>query len=168
MNYALLFPLLVAYQIKHWTADFPLQGEYMLRKFAKDPKIWVPSLAAHAGVHALFTLLIGLVAVGYHPAVLALAVFDFAIHFTMDRIKASPSMLGRYKSLDANGYMNVKSILAQGDATMKVLGYPENYGLYIQAKERLRHSNYFWWILGFDQMVHHLTHYLIIACLLSL
>lgn len=158
MNFQLLFILLLVYQLKHFIADYPLQGEFMLKKFAKDPAVWIPALAAHAGVHALFTLVIALFVIGYHPLAVALALLDFCVHFTMDRIKASPSLLGRFKSLDANGFMNIKNILMRDDKDV----YDPTV---IQAKKRLRHNSYFWWALGFDQMVHHLTHYLIIACL---
>lgn len=119
----MIFLLLVLFQIKHFLADYPLQGKYMLGKF--KPQGWVPPLAAHCGVHAAFTFLICIAFVRPELAI-ALSVFDFVIHFIMDRIKASPKMLGRYG-------MNDKK---------------------------------FWWSLGLDQSVHHLTHYFIIWMLI--
>ena len=114
-----MITLLIAYQIKHFLADFPLQNEYMLGKF-KD-KGWIMPLAAHAGVHAGFTFFI---AMGYlaqkdifhhgyyeQPELLVTiasticAMFDFIVHFTMDRIKASPKMLGRFKALTKEQYL---------------------------------------------------------------
>jgi hypothetical protein len=81
----------------------------MLQKF-KD-KGWVLPLTAHSGVHALMTFLIVIIYQSvYHDMnhieirisymAVALTLLDFTIHFSMDRIKASSKMLGRYKVLD--------------------------------------------------------------------
>lgn len=122
-----LFCLLVAYQLKHLLADYFWQNAYMLGKFAEKAKDWVPPLAAHAGVHALLTFVITVLFVG-PLAALGLAALDFAVHFMVDRLKASPKLGGRYKPTQ-----------------------PE-----------------FWHVLGLDQTAHHLTHYVIIAIVLSL
>jgi len=115
-----VFILLVLFQIKHFLADFPLQGRYMLGKF-KSGWEWVAPLAAHSLVHAFFTAAI---CFWFKPSIEVwfLPVADFIMHFLQDRVKASPNILGRWK--------------------------PDN--------------KYFWWALGQDQMVHHLTHYWII------
>ena len=121
-----VFLLLILFQIKHFICDYPLQTAYMLGK--ANTKGWVLPLAAHAAVHALFTFAITLIA--FQPTyfldavVLAtvLALLDFVIHFTVDRIKASPNLGGRFKPTQPQ----------------------------------------FWWALGADQMIHHLTHYLFI------
>jgi len=113
-----LILMLFAFQIKHLIADYPLQNTYMLGKFKESG--WVAPLSAHCAVHSLITFFICFY-FGFYVAILA-ALFDFVIHFAMDRIKASPKLLGRYKQDNPK----------------------------------------FWWALGFDQMVHHLTHYLII------
>lgn len=143
-----IFLLLAIYQVKHFLCDFPLQGPWMLRKFLPGWDFALP-LAAHAGLHALFTLVIAFI-FSWRPGnvlfCLGLASFDFIAHFIMDRIKAGPKYLGRYKSLSAKEYNELWS---------------STFG---QARE-LRHNTYFWWCLGFDQMVHHLTHYAIIFAL---
>jgi len=120
-----IFILLIIFQIKHFLADFPMQGKYMLGKF-KLGFDWIAPLGAHCLVHALFTALI---VFWYLPPkdYWYLPVIDFVIHFIQDRIKASPNILGRWK--------------------------PDN--------------KYFWWALGQDQMVHHLTHYWIISEIIS-
>lgn len=118
------FALLILFQIKHFVADFPLQGQYMLGKF-KSGTEWILPLMAHSSVHAMGTFIISILFVSFNVA-LSLAVLDFVIHSTMDRIKASPNLLGRF-SMD---------------------------------------NKYFWWSLGFDQMIHHLTHYVIIFIIL--
>lgn len=144
-----LFLLLVVYQLKHYLADYPLQTPYMLGKF-KPGWDWVKPLLAHAGVHGLFTLLI---ATAVNPSMWWLAVLDFVIHFTMDRIKASPNLMGRWKALSANDFMRLHS--DRGHAISES-----------QFQASLRSNMLFWWALGIDQMVHHLTHYLIIFLLL--
>ena len=128
-----LFILLFLFQLKHFIADYPLQTSYMLGKLNKTN--WILPLTAHASVHALFTFTIAFVALdslSYLPDTVLfsvlLALFDFTIHFTVDRIKASPNLLGRFS--------------------------PD--------------KPYFWWALGWDQMMHHLTHYIIIAIIIAL
>jgi len=127
-----IFLLLVIFQLKHFLADYPLQTPYMLGKMKATG--WKLPLAAHAAVHALITFTIAFVFLdlSYLPDVILfaslLAMLDFTIHFLVDRVKASPSLAGKFK--------------------------PE--------------QSYFWWALGADQMAHHLTHYFIIAILVSL
>lgn len=132
------FALLIAFQIKHFLADYPWQTPAMLKKFDRDPKIWIPALSKHCGVHATLTFLI-CIATNWKLAI-PLAMFDFAIHFAMDRIKASPDLLGRFKCLAASEFATATEL--QKDGNKK-----------------------FWWSLGIDQTVHHLTHYAIIAIL---
>lgn len=145
---ALIFLLLVIYQLKHYLCDYPLQNAWMLGKFKQGWDFVLP-LSAHCGVHALFTFAIAFT-FSWRPGnllfCLGLALFDFVVHFVMDRIKAGPKYLGRYKSLSAKEYQEL---------------WASTFG---QAPQ-LRHNTYFWWALGFDQMVHHLTHYAIIAAL---
>lgn len=151
---------LVIFQVKHFLADFPLQSRYMLGKFKEDWN-FVPHLAAHASVHAFFTFLIVWLS-GKNPMhmlVLAvqLAAFDFVAHFVMDRMKASPHKLGRFKDLGAKGYADAMKRLTSWQ------GYvPSDH----EAKLELNNNKYFWWSLGLDQMVHHLTHYAIIYFIL--
>lgn len=146
----MIWLLLVLYQIKHFVCDYPLQGKYMLGKF-KGGTDWILPLAAHAGVHGVATFLIAL---AIKPkSAFWIALFDTVVHFTMDRIKASPALLGRYKALSANEMKNI-------------LSYENTVGL-DKFKDQLKSNVYFWWALGLDQGVHHLTHYAIIWRLLS-
>jgi hypothetical protein len=117
--FSLVFVLLVVFQLKHFIADFPLQNRYMLQKQRSD-WTFIPPLALHSAIHAVTTLIVVLVV---QPTLWWLAIADFVIHFTMDRIKAGPKYLGRYSDISKSG---------------------------------------FWIALGFDQMVHHLTHIWII------
>jgi hypothetical protein len=150
----MIYLLLVLYQIKHFVCDYPLQGKYMLGKF-KPGWAWVLPLLAHSGVHAVATLLIALC---FKPKIaIRLALFDMALHFTMDRIKASPNLLGRYKALSANEMKNILSYAL----TLGKDGIQEKFG------NQLKSNVYFWWALGLDQGVHHLTHYAIIWMLLK-
>jgi hypothetical protein len=155
----LLFTLLVIYQLKHFFADYPLQTPYMLGKF-KD-KGWVLPLLAHVGVHGAFTLVITLVVA---PHLWWLFLFDMVAHFLMDRLKAGKKFLGRYKALSGTEYMALVSekMLLEGDT--KLSPAVTQYRL-AEIKQQFKGNVYFWWALGLDQMVHHLTHYAIIAAL---
>ena len=133
----MIFVLLIIFQIKHFIADFPLQTEYMLRKFSPKWDFLLP-LLAHSLVHAGLTLIIAL-CVKPELAV-KLAILDLTIHFIMDRIKAGPKYLGKFKSLTASEFNTATQDQKVG-------------------------NKLFWWSLGLDQSVHHLTHYLIIYLL---
>lgn len=118
--------LLLAFQLKHFLADYVFQTKYMLGKF-KGGLSWVLPLSAHAGVHALFTTLIVMYFTLMPVFALLAALFDFLVHFAVDRIKASPGLLGRFNP---------------------------------QQKA-------YWVVLGLDQTLHHLTHYIIIICVVA-
>jgi len=153
MTFKLAF-LLIIFQLKHFFADYPLQNEYMLGKFKEEG--WIFPLASHCGVHALFTFIISLLFVEFHASVW-LALFDFVVHFTMDRVKASPEMLGKYKALTKKEFINCKLAINSS----------ENIDLMKEmAEDKLDSNKKFWWSLGLDQGVHHLTHYIIIGILL--
>lgn len=117
-----IFTLLILFQIKHFLADYILQGSYMLGKF-KDTG-WELPLASHVAVHGLFTIFICSLYVDLFTATL-LGCADMVIHFVVDRVKAAKHLLGRWT--------------------------------YTQKQ--------FWWALGADQTMHHLTHYAIIGCI---
>ena len=89
-----IFILLIAYQVKHFICDYPLQTEYMLGKF-KDVD-WVAPLSLHCFVHAVGTMLV-LSIFSDVEYLVVFALLDYWLHFIMDRVKASPKMLGRFK-----------------------------------------------------------------------
>ena len=127
-----LFTLLILFQVKHFVCDYIWQTGYMLGKFKK--KGWVLPLLAHVSVHGVATFTIAFLYLSTNTWTLyafamatALALLDMVMHFTMDRIKASPNLFGRFK--------------------------PE--------------QPVFWYTLGFDQMVHHMTHYVLIYFLIT-
>lgn len=82
-----IFLLLIAFQLKHFLCDYPLQGRYMLGKFKKEG--WEIPLAAHAAVHFVGTFLIAIF-FGFKIA-LAVAALDFFVHFVVDKIKVEAS-----------------------------------------------------------------------------
>lgn len=157
-----IFVLLVVYQVKHFLADYPLQTPYMLKKFSPGLEYLKP-LAAHAGVHAIFTCVVAILTSFWIPVslmtIIAVTLFDFTIHFVMDRIKASPKMLGRYKALASNDFKAVANHAAYDGNNPELRCAAKTY------QRLLRGNTYFWWALGLDQAVHHLTHYVIIYCL---
>lgn len=148
----MIFVLLVVYQIKHFVADFLLQvgSKFMLGKF-KPGWDFVGPLAAHCGIHAIFTLFIVL---KVNPSLWWLSLVDFGIHFIMDRIKAGPKYLGKYKSMSANEMIPILKKMEAG-----VLDESD--------RKQLKHNVYYYWSLGLDQMVHCLTHYFIIYMLVK-
>jgi len=145
-----IFLILIVFQIKHFIADYPLQGKFMLGKF-KD-KGWILPLAAHCAVHGVLTFLIVVGFTDYETAI-KLALIDFVIHFTMDRIKASPKLLGRFSALSKADFMMIQRDFER---------YKPDCDVNREHKRRIKENTLFWWALGFDQLVHHLTHYLII------
>src|SRR3989344_3100148 len=111
-----IFILLIIYQFKHFFADFPLQGKYMLKKF-EDGWSFVLPLAVHAGVHAGFTFVIVFVFTRSMAFALMLSLFDFSIHFTMDRIKAGKKYLGRWKALTEKNFRRQRERRKRGNTT---------------------------------------------------
>ena len=100
-----------------------------------------------------------------------LPTLDFVIHFIMDRIKASPKMLGRFTALSKEEMITL--IEKEKHATKQIwesdLGGRINVPLFESACKTLneveskKKSNVlFWWSLGVDQAVHHLTDILLI------
>lgn len=131
--------LWLVFETKHYIADYVWQTEYMLRKFL--PTGWERPLAAHCLVHAGLTLAICLFV---NPALaVGLALLDFVVHFAMDRVKASPRLLGRYKSLCASEFKDA-------------------------SKRQMRDNRRYWLAMGFDQYVHHVTNLAIVAILVSI
>jgi hypothetical protein len=134
----------------------------MLGKF-KDQG-WFEPLAFHAGVHAVGTLLLAALWGAHH--IILLALFDFVLHFTMDRIKASPNLLGRFKALSGSEFPQVK---ADSLLVGQWVGPEDEVRDYMRgtaARKKLRSNRLFWWFLGLDQMVHHLTHYAILLLMI--
>jgi hypothetical protein len=160
----MIFELLLIYQVKHFLCDYPLQGQYMLGKFAPWPKFLLP-LLSHSAIHGLATWFI---AVTIKPELaIPLALMDMGVHFVVDRIKASPNLLGRFKALSGNEY---KALASDRNALEEA---KENFEIGSQVTmaysagirdidRKLKSNTYFWWSLGADQMAHHLTHYAII------
>ena len=99
-----IFILLIVFQFKHLFVDFIVQAykKDSMKKFNKTGWFW--TLMKHATDHGIATVVIAEItfmifdieAVTALTWLAILFVFDTAIHFTMDRIKASPFMLGRF------------------------------------------------------------------------
>lgn len=151
INYT--FILLIVYQFKHFIADFPLQGKFMLGKFKPGWDFLLP-LLAHCSVHALATL--GIVWF-INPALWWLSLVDFSAHFVMDRVKAGPKYLGRFKALTGT---EVKK-------SLDAYEHSDDPAVRKTHRDKLKGNVLFWWSLGLDQKVHHLTHYFIIYMLVA-
>ena len=148
----MIFALLVAYQIKHFLADYLLQGKYMLKKFSPGWEFFGP-LAAHCTVHGLFTFVIAMIVLGGKQPwlIFSLVATDWIIHFFMDRVKAGPKYLGQFKAMSSTEFVENSKEMVSGNVLRNII-----------AKEKVVHNTIFWYSLGLDQMVHHLTHYYII------
>jgi hypothetical protein len=141
----------------------------MLKKFLPGTGFILP-LLAHTAVHGLGTFLI---AMSVAPSLaIWLALLDMATHFVVDRIKASPNMLGRFKALSGSEYQfyaKQKSVFEEVKKNFEI-GSKEslNYKSGVSSIDKaFRHNVFFWWSLGADQMAHHLTHYLLIYLMLQ-
>jgi hypothetical protein len=82
----------IAWQIKHFLCDFPLQNKYMLGKFKPFPDFIMP-LLWHCFVNACGTAI--LVFMFNWP--IWFITLDLVSHFIIDRLKASPKIGGRFK-----------------------------------------------------------------------
>jgi hypothetical protein len=163
----MIWILLVIYQVKHFIADYPLQGRYMLGKFKPYPAFILP-LLSHGLVHGAFTFLIALYLKPWQYA-LTLGALDMAIHSTVDWIKANPSIGGRFNALSKNEMKEyLQTVSSLSDAPIP--RHPEIQLFLDNMKRdfapRLKSNTFFWWALGADQMAHHLTHYLLIWMML--
>ena len=161
-----LFALLILFQIKHYVCDFLLQNEYMLGKFKPGWDFVLP-LLAHSAVHGVATLGICL---SVAPNLWWLALVDVGTHFCIDRIKASPNLLGRFKVMSANEIE--EAIWTTRKTAVHVVddwGVPaeEIYKEAREAKKQIKHNVYYFWSLGLDQMLHHIVHYIIIFTLVA-
>lgn len=126
----------------------------MLQKFRPDWGFFFP-LLAHSALHGIMTWTICWF---YNPDMMWLGFVDMAIHFTMDRIKAGPKYLGRYKTITPQEFK----------ASMTYLSWEGHEREKKEARKKLKGNKLFWWSLGLDQMVHHLTDiftiYVLVTC----
>lgn len=115
--------LMLAFQVKHYLADFVLQTNWMAH--GKDSTMgWQLPLTAHAGLHGLGTLCIAAVAA---LRLWWLALLDIAVHGLIDRGKALVVQQLKVPVTDAR----------------------------------------FWWVIGFDQMLHQITNVILVGGLLA-
>jgi len=142
-NLALLLVImvmLVVFQVKHFLADFILQNKYMLGKFSSESRIWMPALSAHVAVHGMFTLVIS--SIFY----LSAAAFDVTVN-----VPTISAFVGLLVIID----MGIHFLMDRYKASPRLGGkYPIDKSM-------------FWYVLGIDQSVHHLTHYYIIFMLVA-
>lgn len=159
----MIFLYLVLFQAKHFVCDYLLQTEYMLGKFKPAPDYILP-LFIHSLIHGVTTYLIVFCVQPDKAA--PLACVDMCLHFVIDRIKASPELLGKFKPLTADQYGQArnmsKGLHPVSDSIITSMD-SQTMAVYKEAGQRDLDSNkYFWYSLGGDQAAHHLTHYFII------
>lgn len=88
-----VFLLIVVFQVKHFLGDYVFQTNWMVAGKTRADTGFVFPLTVHVLCHALLTLII---VSSVNGALWYLALFDFAVHFLMDRIKSGPRYLGRF------------------------------------------------------------------------
>jgi hypothetical protein len=125
----MIWELLILFYLKHYISDFCLQTPWMLGKFEAKWKDFITPLAFHASVPATITLLI---VYNISPNLWWLAIIDFVSHFFIDRIKASPNLLGQFKPMPAPDKRDFSN------------------------KEKI-HNFLYWNSIGLDQMAHHIV-----------
>jgi hypothetical protein len=87
---------------------------------------------------------------------------DFFAHFVMDRVKASPKLLGRYKVLSATDLTKLLQEQQHLAKLHQIKAIPDGPYKIELVDRKFKENKYFWWALGFDQMVHHLTDLLVV------
>lgn len=107
LNIIELMVLLVAFQFKHYIVDYITQfnNDDHYKKFQKHG--WVRPLFLHAFQHGVGSASIAVLYLSYCSVcsyslkfitiVLSVFLIDTVIHFSVDRIKASPSFFGKYE-----------------------------------------------------------------------
>lgn len=84
MAFSTLLLLYIAFRIKHFVCDFLLQTDWMALTKGKPGREGWSALLTHSAIHAIGTLAI---VVCFEPVLWWLALVDFAVHSTIDRIK---------------------------------------------------------------------------------
>lgn len=115
----MMFEALFLLFIKHFICDFPLQANPWM--YRNKGTYLHPGGIAHAGIHALGTLLVLAPFIG--SVSMLYATIDMLVHYHIDWAK-----------------MNVS----------------QRYDLQPNNSER------FWILLGFDQLLHHITYFIIV------
>jgi uncharacterized protein DUF3307 len=89
--------LMLAFTVKQFLADFPLQTTWMARGKERPTQFLAP-LAAHALVHGVSTAVIAVLAV---PGLWLLGVVDFVVHFAIDFGKIAIGRRQKWQPPDA-------------------------------------------------------------------
>ncbi len=131
--------LLVGLVIKHFVADFLFQTNWMA---INKGTFLHPGGLAHSGLHALFTLVLLVLAKAYVPAgwllICGITVAEFVIHYAID-----------YGKMNLDKKLNYSHLTFEnGEPTSRVI----------------THTGYYL-LLGADQLLHYLTYAAIIYML---
>lgn len=97
------FVLLFLFNVKHFICDFHLQTPYMMKKCLPTWDFVLP-LLLHCSVHAIVTFGIIYVIDKDFWFSLQISVMELCAHFFIDRIKASPIYLGRFKDISKSAF----------------------------------------------------------------
>lgn len=162
-----IFLMLILFEIKHFLFDFVFQTKYHLGKFNADGSFYWPLVSHSAWVACLTPAILGIAGYGRHVELVAIAWgIDFWSHFFIDRLKAGPKYLGRFKALSAQEYQVCNKAVYNSqiyydiNGNQKFMDTPE-------ALKKLRGNWMYFVSIGIDQMAHHLVYLAIIYMAVS-
>jgi len=89
--------MMLAYELKHFVADILFQNEYMVHGKSKENfKDYFLPLLAHSFINAILAAFIALLVGKGLMIFLVIFVAELFFHFVIDRLKASPKLLGKW------------------------------------------------------------------------
>jgi hypothetical protein len=92
-----LLLLYILFRLKHFSCDFLLQTDWMALTKGKPGKDGHRALFTHSFIHAVGTLLIMLI---FASSLWWLAVVDFFVHATVDRLKGKITLTKNWQTND--------------------------------------------------------------------
>ena len=95
-----LLLIVALFVFKHFLADWVFQTQWMVDGKGRKHG-WLLPLAAHAGLHGIFTFVLMWIYSKSFVVGLICGLIDFSAHFAIDRVKSSPAMFGSYKQPDS-------------------------------------------------------------------
>ena len=133
-----IFVLLLAFQIKQLLCDYPIQPEFLLKRFQSSS---VNGLLLYSFFHGFFTLAICLIlTTASFPLAAGLALLDVGIDFVLGLTRSKSDLLARFRPLDLQEFT-------------------------VASRKAKRQHRLYWIFFGIDQALHHMTHFSIVYIL---
>ena len=97
MTFTILILFYISFRLKHFICDFVLQSDWMALNKGLSGQEGLRALFSHAGIHAFGTLIIMLF---FATSFWWLALVDFAVHGTIDRVKGLITKKNKWEAKD--------------------------------------------------------------------